>query len=392
MTAPAVPMDAPVLDQNSPFAVDEVIASITKSAVDQTIAESPDAPAETPRDEKTGRFTPKEPAAAPDALKAGVPADEPETIDPEAPITLPEGMVAVPKVDRQLATAFKIRDKDGELEIPDLMIDFPANGKDLVKPLDEVVRLAQRGFYNDQREQQVVAERQQSQSVLAAARQLETRVQQLEAERAQLLSSDDAYLNARARHEAENTPEARLQRDRAEFAQQQEQALIGQATQMSAQFFDGEVVPAVDVITKHLPEVSADEIGARMILLTNHLRVQLPGGGSLIPPGAHQQVRDIVLREITPWAQQLNDHRAGQKSEQTKASEQERAKAKAETERLRVEAQKSKSLVGKAGKPANRGDGKESKAPKPITNIDEAQDAALDATFAAIGLERPRGS
>lgn len=392
MTAPAMTETAPVLDQNSPFAVDDAIASITQSAVAQTLAESPDAVApDVVRDEKTGRFLPKEPTE-PSTEVPPVQTDATKTPDAEAPITLPEGMVAVPKADRQLATAFKIKDKDGELEVPDLMIEFTANGKTRSEPLDKVVRLAERGFYNEEREQAILSERQQSQNILATAQQLNARVQHLEAERSHLLSSDDAYLQARARFDAENTPEARLQAEQAKSRAHEERRLYGEAEAQSSDFFNNQVVPAVGVITQSLPEVSADEIGARLILLTNHLRIPMPGGGSIIPPAAHQQVTQIMLRDITPWAQQLNDHRSGEKSERQKQTAVDEAKRKAETTRLQVEAQRAKSLVGKAGKPANRGDGKETKAPKPITNIDEAQDAALDATFAAMGLERPRGS
>jgi hypothetical protein len=50
--------------------------------------------------------------------------------------------------------------------------------------------------------------------------------------------------------------------------------------------------------------------------------------------------------------------------------------------------------VGRTVKPgaANGSTGADTPKPKPITNIDDAQDAALDATFAAMGWERPKGS
>ena len=157
------------------YGVQNAIDDIASMSIAQTMAEQ--APDEVPvgRDEK-GRFAPKaSDATAPTGptaeseiagiiadVTAPAPATEeaPETVPspdegPET-VAMPEGWVPVPKVEgRELATQFTLRDKDGELEVPDLIIEFNANGKTRREPLDKVVRMAQFGVYNEEREQTV---------------------------------------------------------------------------------------------------------------------------------------------------------------------------------------------------------------------------------------------
>jgi hypothetical protein len=388
MTAPAIVSNAPA-DQSSPFAVDDALASITQDAIAQTLAENPiDTPTEesqVARDEK-GRFTPKE-------IDATEPDPTPATT-PEPP-ALPDGMVAVPAItNRELATSFKVVDADGELEVPDITIEFNANGKQRRESLDKVVRLAERGVYNEEREQASMQARQEAQAIQQQNTQLLAYAKQLQAEREQLLSSDDAYLTARAQYEAQNTPEARAQLQMQQVQQERQMMAFDQARTISNQFFEGSIAPAVTTITQHLPEVSPDEIGARLVLLTNHLRVQTPNGDTMIPPAAFDAVKQIITNDIVPWARDVNDHRSSEKQSFRTKSEQETAKAKAEAAKQQVNAQKARNLVGRTVKPgaANGSTGADTPKPKPITNIDDAQDAALDATFAAMGWERPKGS
>src|ERR1041384_159916 len=78
--------------------------------------------------------------------------DEAAPADEEAPVdeAKPEEKKPEPKV-----YDFKISDKEGELEVPeDLTFTFTANGKVRENvPLTNVLKLAQMGYYNHEREQ-----------------------------------------------------------------------------------------------------------------------------------------------------------------------------------------------------------------------------------------------
>ena len=52
-----------------------------------------------------------------------------------APVEMPEGYVAVATVTDALATEFTLRDAEGEVEVPDLMVEYKANGKVRQGPL-----------------------------------------------------------------------------------------------------------------------------------------------------------------------------------------------------------------------------------------------------------------
>jgi hypothetical protein len=387
MTAPAI-IDAPITQEGT-HGVEDAIASITKSAIDKTMAETTPgddsapvdtAPADTGRDEK-GRFTPKE---EPNAETPAFTAD-PVEAEPE-PVAFPDGFVAVPKITRELAMPFKVMDADGELDIPDFQVEFTANGKTRKESLDKVVKLASFGVYNEERQQQIEASRQESARVTQQSQQLLSYVKQLEAEREALLSDDTAYLTARAKHEQSNTPEARMQRLQDENAQQHHRMEFQQAAQTGQQFFASELSPAVEQISRALPTVSPEEIGASLLLVADRFKVHTPFG-SIIPPSAYQALRQAMLSEVVPWAQQLHEHRDHQQKASSAKTETEKQALKKAAETAQVSAQKAKSLVGKVGKPSGKASA-DTPPPKPIRTVDDAESSALDATMAAMGMRR----
>lgn len=417
MTAPTMPVNAPAeLSQSGPFGVEDALASISKDAITQTLTEigelpsgsSTDTPAAPAGDQPRGpdgKFVPREgtpatppgaadPAVSPTPGTPAVPAVPAVPGTPEAatdePVVLPDGFVAIPAVTgRELATAFKVLDAQGELDVPDLSIEFRANGKTRKEPLDQVVRLAERGVYNEEREQAVLAQKQDTQRVTQENAQLRTALQRLAVEREALLSSDDAYLTARAQFEAQNTPEAQMERLKRERAQEQQQSVFQQAVSVSNQYFEQQVVPAVTTIAEKFGTVTADEIGARLVLLTNHLRVPMPDGDSFIPPAAHQAVTDIVLREIVPWASALHEDRDSQTNAQRDAAERARTDAEQRATQAQVDAQKAKSLVGRQTRPTGRAttstpNTRDPAPQKPIRTVEDAEQAALRDTLAAM--------
>ena len=396
MTAPAITSAPLVQEGNS--SIDDTLSEITQAAIQHTIAESgPSDEAETPvaeRDEK-GRFLAKDKAptaddAAQDAIAdaLAVPADVPDAERPPVePVVLPEGLVAVPKIDRALATQFTVSDAEGALEVPDLMIEFNANGKTRKESLDKVVKLAQFGVYNEERQQQIEATRQESQRVAQQNQQMLTYVKQLEADRIALLSDDTAYLTARAQHDAQQTPEAQMQRLRQENQEQQSRMQFEQAAQTGQQFFASELSPAVEQISQALPTVSPEEIGASLLLVADRFKVHTPFG-SIIPPSAYQALRQAMLTDVVPWAQQLHDHReAAEKAKQATTTTEKQALKKA-AETAQVDAQKAKNLVGKVGKPAQGRATPGAPPPRVIKTVDDAEASALEETLASVGIRR----
>lgn len=413
MTAPAAvsnatnaPASAPVsapVTQEGPFGVDDALASISRSAIDQTLAEqAPPADSTVTTGEQPrgldGKFVPREqqqnagnpPTDGTPPTTATTDAIDPNAPETPEPLDLPDGYVAVAPVQgRELATAFKVLDHEGELDVPDLTIEFQANDKTRREPLDQVVRLAQRGVYNEEREQAVVVARQESQEVRQQNQQLLSAVQRLQFERERLLSSDEAYLTERARYEAENTPEARLARNEQERAQQEAAGLWQQARTVTNQYFESAVLPAVEKIGGAFGEVSADEIGARLVLLTNHLRIATPDGDTMIPPAKHQAVGQIIVGDLIPWARSLHESRDGEKRTQRETVTKDKQDAAKREEQLRVRNQQQTNLVGRQqrtrGGAANTGTGTQTqRQQKPIKTVEDAEEAALRDTLAAI--------
>lgn len=411
MTAPVHTPSAPAspdVSQSGPFGVDDAIRSISESAIAQTLAEQSTPSPDATKPPAPSADEPATPAAREDGAtwnanakrwqkpdgsfaEGAAPADATTpTPEPDAPaVPLPDGMVAVHAVtDRDLATTFKVLDAEGELAIPDVTIEFNANGKVRKEPLDKVVRLAERGVYNEEREQAVIAQKQHTETITHENQQLRQMLQQAEFEREQLLASDEAYLMARARYEQENTPEAKLDRMRQQQDQQQQAQLYQQAVQTSNQYFEATVMPAVEQIATNLSTVTPDEIGARLVLLTNHLRVPMPDGDSFIPPRNHQAVNDIILREIVPWAQSLHEQRDHSTRQQREDAARQQRDADARQQKAQTDAQKAKGLIGRQTRPragqTNTSSTRESPPARPIRTVDDAEQAALRDTLAAV--------
>lgn len=390
MTTPAIIESAPVTEFAS---AEDGIAAIAREAITQTLAENPEPVDDAPvRDEK-GRFI-----AAPAAPVAGVAAEAvPAVADAQAPPAevvleapapppvLPEGFVAVPKIEgRALETAFSVLDQEGELEVPDLQIKFTANGKERTESLDKVVRLAQWGVYNKEREESVLAAKATHQQATARVQEVEAFARQLLAEREQMLTSDEVYLTTRAQYEAQHTPEARMQQQQQQLIQERQQVEFNQASMQGEQFFTGELAPTVEAIHKALPTVSLEEIAARLLLVSNQYEVHTPFG-SILPPKHYDAIRAAIMQEIVPWAQQAHDSRETERKTTTSKTDAEKLALQQAADQARIDAQKARSLVGRSARPGTQGrPGSTAPPPKPIKTVQDAEDAALADTLAAM--------
>jgi hypothetical protein len=359
-------MTAPVLDINDVIAEAAAAAlPAPEPVVEETTAPVPEATdlEEVPEDD------------APDAEVAEeAPVDVPDAeAAPVEEVALPDGYVAVPTIAEGLVTDFALFDEDGEVEVPALMVEYKANGKVRKDRLDQVVKLAQWGVYNQDRQaklEQDAASKEQQYTTL-----LQEREQQMER-----LLTDEGFLEAvREAYFEENSPEKRAERAEQRVENLKVQHQMQAIEQQGLEFLTKEVEPAISLMAAALPSVSAEELESRITMaMQAHAEVG-PNGAYYVPPSRYDAIRQYIVEDLAIWAQTVNAKRSQPAATPKKAALQ------AELDKARIEAQKAKNLVGKAIKPTGQA-GKVSDAPnkpKAPATVDDAVDSALKAALAS---------
>jgi hypothetical protein len=286
-------------------------------------------------------------------------------------------------VTEGLATEFKLLDEEGEVEVPALIFEYKANGKIRKDRIDQVVKLAQWGVYNQDREskaqqieQQAVALHEEREEYAAL---LEQREQQIE----RLLTDEDFLLAVREAYEAENAPEKRVARAEQQVEQLKVQQQLEKIAEAGSYFVEQQVQPALEMIATALPSVSTDELAERMMYAMQAHVVQAPNGAIYVPQEAYDAVRKYIVEDLAIWAQIQHDRRTTSTAPATPRGQQ---AAQDEMERSRIEAQKAKRAIGQTLRPVGRA-GSPRPAParsaKPAT-IDDAVDSALDAVLSSL--------
>lgn len=304
-----------------------------------------------------------------------------DTSDDAAPSDMPEGYVAVPTVTDGLATEFTLRDADGEVEVPDLMVEYKANGKVRQDRLDQVVKLAQWGVYNQEREQKVQQVEQMAQQVHEEREQLAALLSERESQIEKLLLDDDFLMAVRDAYGEENSPESRATRAEQaveDLRTQQKMSVIVETGQL---FYENEVMPALDMIAEALPAVPIDELAQKFQMAMYAHVERAPNGEPYIPASRYDAVRQYILDDLAVWAQAQNGRRT---RATTSAPQQETQKALAERDKARVESQKAKRAVGQKMIPVGSA-GKPSGKPKaPVGNsVDDAVASALNSALSS---------
>ena len=313
-------------------------------------------------------------AGTPDEAASDEP-DADDTTEPETPNA--ETQTADQPADKPAPVAqFTVFDSDGELEVPELFLNFTADGgKEFTKvPLDKVVRLAQQGVYNHRLQQEVQSVRETQQRLSQAedrAAQIQALADQRLALAERLLTDPDFFDRAAQEYEAYNAPDAQLERLRAENeALKQGRAHPSQQPQDDGpQWFDQTVMPTVDAITKATPLVTGQELLGQFMLVTSPLLVN-----GKIPPQARDRVAAMIANELAPWAQQLQEMRAQDQTQRSKA-----AKA---ADRAKVNATVVKRQLARATKPAGK-PARDVPRGRPATNADDAANDILAGLFPA---------
>lgn len=342
------------------------------------------APATTPAPATPKALAPDEGVEDPDQLatetvdepseaEAGASDDDEGTDDGKGNATddeagQPPASLTVPTlVADDLKAEFSVYDPEGkQVEgIPNVVIEYKANGKVRKDRLDQVVRLAQFGAYNHKREQDFVARQEQ---IEATANEVIERLEVRESQLRHLLENEDAYEQVRQRYMEENAPEKRAARAEREAREARVEAQRTVASAEGAQFYEQTILPVLDSILDAAPEVEAEELMAQF---QSALRPIMKNG--VVPKSMYGAVENYVETELREWATERNARR-------TTRATQDSAKAKAEAERAKVEAAKAKRAQASASAPVRTPAGGKAAAPRnPVTTtVHDAASSALD--------------
>lgn len=294
---------------------------------------------------------------------------------------MPEGYVAVPTVMDDLATEFSLHDADGEVEVPNLMVEYKANGKMRSDRLDQVVKLAQWGVYNQDREQKVQQVEQLSQQVHQEREELAALLSEREEQIEKLLMDDDFLLAVRDAYGEQNSPENRAARAEQQVKDIRVQHQMSAIAEKGQVFYENEIAPALDMIAKALPSVPVEELAEKFQMAMYAHVERAPNGEAYVPASRYDAIRQYILDDLAVWAQAQHGRRS---PSTTSAPQRETQKALAERDLARVEAQKAKRAVGQkiipvgsAGKPSGK-----PKAPAGNT-VDDAVASALSTALSS---------
>ena len=299
--------------------------------------------------------------------------------DAEKTEAIPEGYAKVGTITDKLATDFVIRDAEGEIAVPDVVIEYKANGKMRKDRLDQVVKMAQMGAYNEERERKVAQTETQLRSLSDEKATLSKTLEEREAQLERILT-DDNFLDAvREAYQRENSPEQRATRAENEAKQLREAQKYAPMFAEQEKFNDSEVVPALTMIAQALPDVTMEELENKLAMVALANAETAPNGDRFIPSSRFDAIRQYIVDDLAMWAQMQQARRSeGRQPVQAAPSELDKA---------RIEAQKAKRQVGQATKPMSSANAKVApKKAKAPANIDEAQAQAENAVLASLGL------
>lgn len=349
--------------------IDKVTADVMKQFTGDTSDDTPD---DTPVVEAEDDSNLDEGAETEEPTEDDVPEDDAEEKEEEPAAPLPEGMLAVPTISDKLVTEFVVKDGEGEeVEPPALMIEYKANGKVRKDRLDQVVKLAQFGVYNQEREQGLLAKQEEmATEVESITEQLSVREDQLR----RLLEDEDAYIKVRERYLQENAPERRVERAESEVKELKSRQAIERQQAQAERFYTASVVPSLERIATDFPEVDMDEVTAQF----SAALVPVMRDG-VVPPDLYPQVEQYIETVLREWAEQKHTARVSR-------YQGEKAKAEKEAEAAKVAAAKAKRSAASAVRPAVRSGTGAVKTVKPKANmsVEDAESDALNDVLASL--------
>ena len=327
-----------------------------------------------------GRFKPRDGEEDP---TEATPALDGTPVPPTAPAKDGEAVVLPVADTSKLATQFTLKDATGELATPDgLMVEFNANGKTRLEPLDKVVKLAQMGYYQADRVQRMTQIEAQSEEIRSYASTLEERLQTREAQLTQLLSDPDYRARAEAEYAAQQTPEKKAERLQRELEESRLEQERGPIRQQGQQYFQREVLPSLDMITKAMPNVTNAELGQKLHGFVNRLIDRRTG---LVPPSQYPQIEAFFRDELIPWAR-WTDHARADANGTPRTPPADAAaleKAKKDAEDANVRAQRARRSTTTTLRPAGNRSARTAPATKAPVTADEILEDVIQSTKSA---------
>lgn len=285
----------------------------------------------------------------------GQPGEPGAEAEPIAPV-IPEGHVALPALAPERVQGFRVLDAEGEIVPPDLKFELNFRGKNgevYTRQYDipRLVNDARMGRYNQEREGQTVATRNENFQLVNRISQYDQHIQQMQQERTRMLSDVDYFLAQVQKHEQENTPEARQAREREEINTQRQQIEYDRAAQSNMTYLDTQVAPSLEAIAKALPSVTLDELANRLATLIEPFKVRTPFG-VILNPNATAQVEQTIINHLVPWARGLHMDREDSRPA-PKAPVTPTVKPQPDASQLQVRAAKARRIAVAALKPVS---------------------------------------
>jgi hypothetical protein len=247
--------------------------------------------------------------------------------------------------------------------------------------LDQVVKLAQWGVYNKDREEKVQQVEQVAQQVYQEREQLAALLSEREEQIEKLLMDDDFLLAVRDAYGEQNSPESRAARAEQAVKDLRVEQQMSVIAEEGDAFYKKEILPALNMIVGALPSVSIVELENKFeMALYAHVE-RAPNGEAYVPASRYEAIRQYILDDLAVWAQGQHGRRS---KSTTSAPQRETQKALAERDRARIEAQKAKRVVGQKTLPVGNA-GKPSGKPKAYAGntVDDAVASALSTALSS---------
>jgi hypothetical protein len=239
-------------------------------------------------------------------------------------------------------TEFVVYDEQGELLPPDIHFKFKANGAERDLRIDQVVRMAQMGFTNEEREKQVASAKKFVSEAEQELEQYKSLIAQYDEKVARLLEDPDIYEESRIEWNRRNAPEARAARAEQEAAQLREEKVVRAQNEFVGNFVQNVLVPTTTQLLRDNPTVSEEELVGRYTQITAPLLVN-----GRVPINRLPEVERLVRTDLAEWVQAKNIERSQARQAETRESAK-KTKVNAEAKRA---ASRVLAPAGKVGLP-----------------------------------------
>lgn len=196
--------------------------------------------------------------------------------------------------------------------IPPLTFTYKADGKTLENvPLDKLIRKAQLGEYNAQRDQQAESARSQFEATRTRLSEVEQANQQYEQWFNRIFTDPQFRAQAEADFARAQSPEARLQASQQQLAAIAQQQAAEASRNEATAFVQQHIAPRINALSASLPqdELTQKAFYGEIALLTTPMLVN-----GRVPPERLPEVVRLIEARLTPWAESVMQSRSQSES------------------------------------------------------------------------------